>query len=273
MRRLALLAAAMLAAAPALALRPYDQGVKAKASWMTVSSLKTGKQYYLEVSQDGQAMLREETQTSISTRRGSIKPQLAKDFFREIDNSDIINSQNVKKSKMVFYKGEVLQISAYVSGELTMTEAPMNNFGEAFSYAFGEVKKAVDQLPSDEKTRAFLRAVPLDKDETEAFDGKAQKDDDGGVKTIETYDLQKVKPLIAAIKEPYRLIPLDDEAALREVREFVAARQLSGQRTEFYVPSTRGTFKCEVLEAVRKTAAGAAKKQAPAAKRTRSRAR
>lgn len=265
MKRLALLAAALLAAAPALALRPYNQGVKAKASWMTVSSIKTGRQYYLEVAQDGQAMLREENSKSISTRRGAIKPQLVKDFFREIDNSEIINSQNVKKSKMVFYQGEVLRISAYISGELTLTEAPLNNFGEAFSYAFGEIKKAVSGLPVDDKTRAFLRAVPLEKDELEAFEARESRDGEG-VKPIETYDLQKIKPLIAAIKEPNRLIPLENEDVVRELREFASSRQLSGQRNDFYVPSTRGTFKCEVLDTFRKAeaAAPAAQKKKPA---------
>ena len=194
MRRALTLAAIALCAGSLCALRPYNQGVKAKASWMTVSSIKTGRQYYMEVAQDGQALLREENSKSISTRRGAIKPQLVKDFFREIENSEIINSQNVKKSKMVFYQGEVLRISAYISGELTLTEAPLNNFGEAFSYAFGEVKKAVDGLPFDDKTRAFLRAVPLEKDELEAFEARESRDGEG-VKPIETYDLQKIKPL------------------------------------------------------------------------------
>jgi hypothetical protein len=258
------MAAALLAvcAAGLSAYRPYDRKAAAKAAWMTASSIKTGQEYYLEVSQDGQAVMREETSRSIVTRRGVIKTFLVKDFYREIENSEIINSQNVKQSKMVFYRGDILKISAYISGELTRTEAPMNNFGEAFAYAFGEVKKAVAALPQEEGLKAFLRAEPVEGDELASFRSKAGLD--GEVKVIETADLQKVKPLMAAIKEPFRLIPIEDEARLKELQAFVHSRQLYGLLTEFYVPSTRGTFKCTLLDAARKQAPPAPAKKSPA---------
>ncbi|MDD2805755.1 MAG: hypothetical protein PHV33_09380 [Elusimicrobiales bacterium] len=256
-----LLAAALLAAAPAADARLYEAAAKAKAAWMTVSSIKTGQEYYLEVAQDGQAVLREETSKSVLTRRGAIKPFLAKDFFREIENSEIINSQNVKQSKMVFYRGDMLKVSAYISGELTRTVAPLNNFGEAFSYAFGEVKKAVTALPVESKLRAFLRAEPVEGDELNSYRDKAAVD--GELKVLETAELQKVKELMAAIKEPFRLVPIENEERLRELQEFITSRQLYGLRTLFYLTSTRGTYKLQVLDIVRKQAAE--QKKAPAA--------
>jgi hypothetical protein len=264
-----LIAAALLAfcAAGLWAYRPYDRKAAAKAAWMTASSIKTGQEYYLEVAQDGQAMMREGTSRSVVTRRGTIKTFLVKDFYREIENSEIINSQNVKQSKMVFYRGDILKISAYISGELTRTEAPMNNFGEAFAYAFGEVKKAVAALPQEEQLKAFLRAEPVEGDELASFRSKAGVD--GEVRVIETVDLQKVKPLMAAIKEPYRLIPIEDEAGLKELQAFVHSRQLYGLLTEFYVPSTRGTYKCTLLDAARKQAPPAPAKKSPAQKPAR----
>lgn len=264
-RKLLLLAAVTAAAAALAAFRPYNQGASNKAAWMTVSSLKTGQAYYLEVSQDGSALLREETAKTLIIRRGTIKPQLVKDFFREIDNSEIINSQNVKQSKMVFYRGDMMRISAYISGELTLTEAPLNNFGEAFSYAFGEVRKAVAKLPQEKALTGFLRATPVEGDALDSFREKAPKVD-GEVPNIETEDILQIKPLMAAIKEPYRLIPLETEAETKELQDFISARQLVGLRTLFYVPSTRGTFKCEVLEAVGKRAAQAKPAAAPAPK-------
>lgn len=259
MKRLLLIA--VLAAAAALtAFRPYSQGARSKAAWMTVSAIKTGQEYYLEVAQDGQAVMREETSSSLTTRRGGIKPQLVKDFFREIENSEIINSQNVKKSKMVFYQGDILKISAYISGELTRTEAPLNNFGEAFSYAFGEVKKAVAALPQETAERSFLRAEPVEGEELAAFRAKAEPD--GEVKNIETEDLKNIKPLMAAIKEPYRLVLLETPETLRELRAFISSRRLYGLRALFYIPSTRGTFKCQLLETSRKQQAVPAKKPA-----------
>lgn len=264
-RRLALFAALALAAAALSAYRPYGQKAASKAAWMTVSSIKTGQEYYLEVAQDGQAIMREETPRHLVTRRGAVKPFLVKDFFREIENSEIINSQNVKQSKMVFYRGDMLKVSAYISGELTRTEAPLNNFGEAFSYAFGEVKKAVAALPQEKALKALLRAEPVEGEALDSFRSKAAPA--GEVKVIETAELQRIKPLMAAIKEPYRLIPIEDAAALKELQDFVYNRQLYGLRTLFYVPSTRGTFKCQVLETSRKEAPLPAEKKAPPAKK------
>ena len=252
MKRLLLIAALSAAAAP-VALRSYNgQGARSKAAWMTVSAIKTGQEYYLEVAQDGQAVMREETSKSLVTRRGDIKPQLVKDFFREIENSEIINSQNVKRSKMVFYRGDMLKISAYISGELTRTEAPLNNFGEAFSYAFNEVKKAAAVLPLETAVRSFLCAETVEGEALDAFRVKVEVD--GEVKNIETADLKGIKPLLAAIKEPHRLVPIETPEALKELQEFVSTRRLYGLRTVFYVPSTRGVFKCQLLDAGRKQA-------------------
>ncbi len=256
MKKLLLLAALAASAAALTAFRPYSQGARTKAAWMTVSAIKTGQEYYLEVAQDGRAILREETSKSVVTRRGTIKTQLVKDFFREIENSEIINSQNVKQSKMVFYRGDILKISAYISGELTRTEAPLNNFGEAFSYAFNEVKKAVAVLPQEKKVLSFLRAETVEGEALDAFRGKVEVG--GEVKNIETEDLQTIKPLMAAVKEPHRLIPIETAVQLKELQDFISSRRLYGLRTLFYVPSTRGTFKCQLLETDRKEAPRAA---------------
>lgn len=271
MRRL-LLAAALLAAAGTAGARLYETAARTKAAWMTVSSIKTGQEYYLEVAQDGQAVMREETAKSVTTRRGAIKPFLAKDFFREIENSEIINSQNVKQSKMVFYRGDMLKISAYISGELTRTVAPLNNFGEAFSYAFGEVKKSVAALPEEKALRAFLRAEPVEGEELDAYKDKAAVD--GELRLLETNELQKVKALMTAIKEPFRLVPIESDEKMRELQDFIVSRQLYGLRTLFYVTSTRGTYKCQVLDAFRKQAEDpkpAAKPKAPAAPKKKQR--
>ena len=261
-RRLLLVAALAVSAAALCGLRPYNQTARSKAAWLNVASIKTGLGYYLEVGLDGQALMRTDSAKSVETRRGSIKPQLVKDFFREVDNSEIINSQNVKQSKMVFYRGDMIKISAYISGELTRTEAPLNNFGEAFSYAFNEVRTAVAALPVETKLQGFLRAEPVEGDALNAFRAKAAVE--GEVKNIETYDIQKVPALLAAIKEPHRLVPLENEDVVKQLREFITSRKLYGLRTLFYVPSTRGTFKCEVLDATR--AAAPEDKAAPAAR-------
>jgi len=251
------------AAGPLFALRPSDQAKSAnsKAVWMTVSSLKTGQDYYLEVSEDGRAVLREENAKSVVTRRGTIPVQLIKDFLRETENSEVIATKNIQQHKAVFYKGEMLKISAYISGELTLTEAPLDKFGEAFSYAFGELHKAVLKLPVETGVKSFLRAEPLEGEALDNFKNQASKD--GEIKTVETYDVQKVKPLMSAIKDTNRLIPLENDEDVKHLEDFINTHQLYGLRTLFYLPSTRGFFKCEVLEAARQSGA---KEQAPGKK-------
>jgi|GEM_PF-855736 len=231
----------------AIALRPYGKGAEAKVSWMTVSSLKTGQEYYMEVAADGAVVTRTAVKDVVVTKRGKIAAQLVKDFFREIENSEIINSQRSSSSKMVFYRGDVLKISAYISGELRMINSPLNNFGEAFSYAFGEVRKAAAKLADEHALKGFLTAEQLEGDKLQQFQLKASKNQE--LKIIETYDIQKVAPLLKAIKQPHRMIPLETADEVRDIQDFISLRQLYGLRKLFYLPSTRGTFKCRILDA------------------------
>jgi len=231
------------------ALRPYGKGVEAKVSWMTISSLQTGQEYYLEVAADGAAVTRSVAKNAIVTKRGKIAVQLVKDFFREIENSEIINSQGNASSKMVFYKGDILNISAYINGELRTIASPLNKFGEAFSYAFGEVRKAAAELADEHALKGFLTAELIEGDALTQLQMKASKDQE--LKIIETYDIQKVAPLLRAIKQAHRLIPLETADEVKEIRDFISTRQLYGLRQLFYLPSTRGTFKCQILDADR----------------------
>ncbi|PIU18078.1 MAG: hypothetical protein COT18_11235 [Elusimicrobia bacterium CG08_land_8_20_14_0_20_59_10] len=260
-----------LAAGSLFALRPLDRTRNAKAIWMTVSSLKSGRSYYLEVSMDGRAFLREESSKTTVTRRGTIPLQLIKDFIRETENSEVVSAKDIKQHKAAFYRGEVLHISAYISGELTHTEAPLDSFGEAFAYAFGEIRKAVVKLPVDAGVKAFLRAELLQGEELDSFKNKAAKD--GKVPIVETHDIRKVKPLMAAIKDANRFIPLETDAEVKQLRDFINARKLYGLRTLFYLPSTRGTFRCLVKDASRLSEVKPAEKKKSAKKPARAASR
>ncbi|HAH32166.1 MAG TPA: hypothetical protein DCL44_07625 [Elusimicrobia bacterium] len=234
------------AASAALAYRPYGQKTVPKVSWMNVSAPKTEKKLYMEISQDGRVMMRTETKTASITRRGVIRAQLAKDFFREIESSEILNFQNGVENKMIFYRGQVLSISAYINGELRRVDAPLNSFGEAFSHAFGEAKKNMEKLPPDKKLYGFLSAEPIEGEELDRFRSHASKEHI--IKDIETYDIQKVKPLFDAIKQPYRLIPLQKRDDTKDIQLFISVYQLYGISKLFYLPSTRGVFKCQLKE-------------------------
>ena len=256
------------------ALRPYNKGAEARVSWMILSSPKTGQEYYMEVAADGAAVVRTATKDAVITKRGKIPAQLVKDLFREIEISEIINSQGGTSSRMVFYKDDVLNISVYIHGELRMINSPLNKFGEAFSYAFGEVKKAAAKLADDHALKGFLLAKPLEGDELEQFQLKASKGQE--IKIIETYDIQKVPSILKAIKQPHRMIPLETTDEIRDIQSFIATQQLYGLGKIFYLPSTRGTYECRILDADKAPASKSldkpkAKAAAPGKKRVKRR--
>lgn len=234
-----------------------------EAAWMNIVSQKKGfVDYYFEIGQDGSVLVRDESAGALTVKRGRIKAMYAKDFFREIKNSDILNAQTGTGSKMVHYKGDQLQISAYINGELRRFEAPLNKFGEAFSHAMSEARKAAEQLPAEEKAAGFLSAQPLVGRMREDFISRVGQNHD--FKLIETYDLQKNKSLMAAVRQPHRLIPLESEKDVKAVADFIALHGIYGLRDLFYVKTTRGEFRFRIQYSPRKTdkperdAAGAA---------------
>jgi len=235
------------AASPAPAFRPYGLKAAPKTSWMSVSSPKTGNEYYMELDLGGQAMIRTGADAASVTRRGKVPQQLAKDFFREIENSETVNFQGDTANRLVFYSGEILRISVYVNGELRRFEAPLKTFGEAFSYAFNQAKKNIAKLPRVKKFYGFLIAEPLTGEPLEQFRKKASKENE--IKNTETYEIQKSKPVFDAIRQPYRLIPLESPRDLKNINDFISFNRLFGLPKLFYLPSTRGVFKCQVLEA------------------------
>ncbi len=234
-----------------------------EASWMNIASQKKGfVDYYFEIGEDGAVMVRDESANGVTVKRGRVKKMYASDFFREIKNSDILNAQSASGSKMVFYKGDQLKISAYINGELRRFTAPLNKFGEAFSYAINEARKAAEQLPADEKVAGFLSAEPLVGTMREDFISRVGQDYD--FRLIETYDLQKNKHLIAAVRQPHRLIPLESEKDVKAISDFIAGQKIYGLRDLFYVKTTRGDFRFRIQYGHKETSRPAGK-SAPAA--------
>jgi hypothetical protein len=267
MRR-AVLAALVLAAAGAAWASSRHGAFKAveEASWMNLVSRKKGfVDYYFEIGQDGSVIVRDESRSSLTVKRGRIKAMYAKDFFREIKSSDILNAQTGTGSKMIYYKGDQLQISAYINGELRRFEAPLNKFGEAFSYAMSEARKEAEKLPPDEKVAGFLSAQPLVGPMREDFISRVGQDHD--FRLIETYDLQKNKNLMAAVKQPHRLIPLESEKDVKAIADFITRHGIYGLRDLFYVKTTRGEFRFRIQYSLKKTDKPEREEAGPAGKK------
>jgi hypothetical protein len=221
--------------------------IELNASWMNIKTSKKDTNYYMEVTREGEVLTRTETKSAIITKNGQVPVQLAKDFFREIENSEVMQSQDALKSKMVYYKGDMLQISAYIHGELQTINAPLSDFGEGFSYAFNQVRDAAIKFKTVKTLEGFITAQPLEGALLEEFNKRVSKDHE--IKIVETYTIQKVKPLLKAIRQPHRLITINSKKELSAIQDLILKQQLYGLRNLFYISTTRGDFKCLILDA------------------------
>lgn len=221
--------------------------IELNASWMNIITTKKDKNYYMEVTKEGEVLTRTETKNAVITKIGKVPVNLAKDFFREIENSEVMHSQDALKSKMVFYKGDIFQISAYIHGELQTISAPLSDFGEGFSYAFNQVRDTAKKLKTVKTLEGFITAQHLEGALLEEFNKRVSKDHE--MKIVETEEIQKVKPLLKAIRQPYRLIAINSKEELSAIQNLILKQQLYGLRNLFYISTTRGNFKCLILDA------------------------
>lgn len=214
--------------------------------WLLSTDPKIGGELYMEISLDGETLTRKESPRNTVVKQGKIPAGLARDLCREADSSDYINSQIFKASKTIFYKGEVVKLIAYTGGEWRKIEAPPKSFGKAFEHAYKQVKKAAEKLKPVKTARFFLTAEQLQGAELEDFQDKATRS--GELRELESSELKEVPLLMQALKQPYRLISLNPETDLKNLNSFVSVKRLYGMKTLFYLPSSRGVFKCRIIE-------------------------
>lgn len=229
-----------------LAFRGYEDKNAAEKIWLEVSWPARNQNYYIEVDTEGRFMTKEEKNKKILIREGQIKKMYARDFFREVKNSEAVTQQNREEAKTLFYKGETIKISTYINGELRRSEAPVKNFSDSFRFAFSEMKKEMFKTSPSSKYSAFLTALPLTGSLLTEFQSKAPQDYE--LKIIEIKKLKTQPKIFEAINYPYRLIPLKDEEEISAVASFINEQGLMGMKSLFYIGTTRGNFQCSIIE-------------------------
>jgi len=148
----------------------------------------------------------------------------------------------------MFYKGEMINLSAYINGELKRINSPMYKFSEAFKFAFNELKKQVLNIQPDKNSpAAFIRAEPLIGEKLNIFNKKVSSNYE--LKIIETKELRGNLHIFKAINEPYRLIPIGTEEEVLKISDYISENGLFGMKSLFYIGTTRGNFECSVLDA------------------------
>jgi len=228
--------------------RGYEKEKSAEAVWFDIVHPQKKINYYIEADLNGKVLMREILDNKIVVRRGIIKKMYVKDFIREVKNSEIISEQNEKDSKMMFYKGEMINLSAYINGELKRISSPMYRFSEAFKFAFSELKKQILNIKPDKMPpSAFIRAVPLTGENLDNFNKRISSGYE--LKTIETKILRQNMHIFKAINEPYRIFPVDTDEDVIKISDYISENKLFGMKSLFYIGTTRGNFECSVFDA------------------------
>ena len=220
---------------------------KVKAIWIRETNPKKNTDFYLEAAQDGSILSREESNGTIFTRRGTIPARFAKDLVRETERSDAM-SAHAKAGSDVFADGS-LKVYAYISGELTIAEFPISEFGNNFNHALSELTGEVSKMPIVKEMAGLLYCDAISDADLPAVNKKIAID--GEIEVIETAKVRTFQPLMSAIIDQGRMIPLEDRDSVRALSEFINKYDLYGSRTEFIIPSTRGTFSCHMKNTYR----------------------
>jgi len=145
-------------------------------------------------------------------------------------------------SNKAFFASAGFMVYAYISGELTTVETSVTDLGKTFQYALGELTKEVSKLPVETSVPNLLSCAAVGSDEIEAVNKKIAID--GEIEIVETADIKAFAPLMSAVRDPGRFIPLETKDRVRELTDFINKYDLYGTRADFILPNTRGTFRC-----------------------------
>lgn len=215
--------------------------------WLYIENSKFKTSTYLEVSWEGKVLLKTVQNRKNIVREGYVKKMYVKDFFREVKNSDLMNySRSVDLSKMLFYEGDIIKISANVSGEIRRVVAPLSSFSKTFIYAFNQLYSQAIELPETQNYVSFIFAAPLEGDIYARFIKSVPP---GYVlSVIETSEIKKNSYIFKAVSNPWRLIGITSKKEESEIMDFATYKRLYGIKSGFYIGTTRGNFQLAIVD-------------------------
>jgi hypothetical protein len=230
----------------AFTLKTYISDENKEVIWLYLTFQDKKIDYYIEVDIDGHVIFRSVEKGKSIIREGSIKRVYVKDFFRETKNSDIMKySRNIDLSKTLFFKGELIKISANIDGEIRRIISPLNRFSNTFVYALRQVISEAEKLDVKNYS-SFITAIPL---EGETYINYLKKVPSGyKLPVIETREVKKNKFIFKAINYPFRLIPLSTKEDEASVSDFMNKYNLYGTLSSFYIGTTRGNYQISIVK-------------------------
>ncbi len=232
----------------AFTLKGYIKEENKDTIWLYFDHPEKKLNYYLEINLDGEVLMRSiEHNKKAIVREGTIKKVYAKDFFRETKTSSLMNyGKKVDVTKILFYKGETIKISANIAGEIRRVIAPISSFSETFRYAFNQVYEQAKNLEQTRKYVSFLCAMPLEDERYQEFLRKVPPNYQ--LPLIETSEIKKNRYIFKAINNPWRLIPLPSKEEENAISDFMSKHNLYGLKSSFYLKTNRGNFELSLIE-------------------------
>ncbi|MFA6584611.1 MAG: hypothetical protein WCS77_09970 [Elusimicrobiaceae bacterium] len=250
MKRIAVLAFAAFFSASVFALRSPDSTVEAESVWMKiVSKAGSARETYIEADKDGKVLLRESVSGKIVTRKGGIKKQLVKDLFQEMKNEDVFGSAFDNKGRLLFYKGEMLQITSVWEGEVRNAEMPVEKLGQGFQLALDGVDEAAGKLPATNDVYRFVSAAPIAEDAADLEAVSKYGGESHRYQYVETSLIDGNVELSQAIARPYRLIPLASKQDTDKLYDFLYGNKVKNVSGDFMLSTSRGDFKISISRA------------------------
>lgn len=228
-------------------LRGYVPEEEKDVIWLYVENQKNKTSFYMEVGFNGKVLLKMKEGSKTIVREGFVKRTYVKDFFRETKNSDLMNySRNVDISKMLFFEGDLIKISANISGEIRRVVAPLDRFSKTFIYAFNQLYFEVLKFNPTNNYVSFIYAAPLEGDLYTAY--LKLVPEGYMLPVIETNELKKNKYIFKAVSNPWRLIGIPSKKDESEIMDYVSYKRLYGIKSGFYIGTTRGNFQLSIIE-------------------------
>lgn len=227
------------------------KGTRTKAIWFREIPTPTSD-FYLEVSRDGQVLSREERNGGITTRRGNIRVAVASALINTIEKSDVISSNNSIGEEISTKTG--LTVYAYIHGELAIKQTSIAELraeckaksNDDCMKPFVEIAKLVSKMPAEKDLPYLLYCEDVPSSELPSINKLIAID--GEIEIVETANIMTFPPMLAAVLDQGRMIPIENSEKTRELTDFINKYDLYGSRSEFILPTTRGTFRCLTKE-------------------------
>ncbi|MDD4005517.1 MAG: hypothetical protein PHW69_10010 [Elusimicrobiaceae bacterium] len=233
---------------PAAALVKGDTAVEVETVWLRLFPKGEASQTYIEAAVNGRTTVRVQSSGKITTRSGKVDKQLVKDLFQEMRGNDVFDSAALGTGRMLFYKGDLLRISAVWEGEIRTVEMPTEKLTQGFRYALDALKKAALKLPVNRKIYRFVAAYPVAEDEL-ASHTDATGRERYRYKYLETSVIDLNPAISRAILRPQLLVPLNSRKESEELYDFFYDNKIRAESGDFMLSTSRGDFKMEIIKA------------------------